>query len=193
MDKDDTSTGGISESELVGLLASLKVEPAPETDFEGRFLYDLRERLARESVCCPARRLLWDHILQLFSGFGSRKLAYGASTLGLGALAVSLFALPGEPASSDVAVKTSPLSRLENSLAALRSNCGHEAAQTCTTIRICEQKKAPYTDASLASGSFSASFGHILSPSVGDTIPVNMGMNVSVQDAFPTYTTAAGF
>ncbi len=190
MDKNDTGIG-MSEPELKALLASLKVEPAPEVDFESRFIHDLRERLARESVCCPARRLLWDHIVQMLSNFGPRKLAYGASTLGLGALAVGFFALPDESAASGVAAAKSPLSRLENSLASLRPHSGG-GAQACTTIRICEQKKTPYTDASLASGGLSTSFGRSFSSAASDTIPVNLGLDAHALDTFPSYS-PAGF
>ncbi len=191
MDQDDTGKGGISESELIGMLASLKVAPAPETDFEGRFLYDLRERLARESVCCSARRLLWTHIVQMVANFGSRKLAYGASTLGLGALAVGFFALPEETAASGVAAVKSPLSRLEHSLSTLRPNSGNEA-EACTTIKICPQKKVPYTDSNLVSVGFSTSFGRN-APAAVDTIPVNMGFGSHMVDSFPSFTTASGF
>ncbi len=191
MEKDETGTGGISESELIGLLSSLKVEPAPEADFESRFLYDLRERLAQESVCCSARRLLWERVVQLFAGFGPRKLAYSASSLGLGALALGFFALPGEEQSSVAVAAKSPLSRLENSLASLRPDSGQETA-ACTTIRICEQKKAPYTDAGLASGGFFTTFGRGSATAV-DTVPVNMGLEVHALDAVPSYSTTAGF
>ncbi len=190
MDKNDTGTGGISEAELVSLMASLKVEPTPEANFEERFLYDLRERLARESVCCPARRLLWDHVLQLLANFGPRKLAYAASTMGLGALAVGFFALPGEESASGIAASKNPLSRLESSLSSLRPNSGTEA---CTTIRVCAQKEAPYTDVSLASGGVSTPFGRNFSTATADTIPVNMGLDSYVADTFPSYTTATGF
>ncbi len=190
MDKSDTGTGGISETELVGLLAAMKVEPAPEADFETRFLHDLRERLACESVCCPARRLFWEHVLQLFLNFGPRKLAYGASTLGLGALALGFFALPNEEEVSGAAVAAkSTLTRLERSLAALRPNAGQET-QACTTIRICEQKKAPYTDAGLASGGLSTTFGF---GAAAEFVPANIGVEASMLDSFPSYTTAVGF
>ncbi len=193
MDKDDTRDGEMTETELIALLASLKRESAPEADFESRFVLELRERLARESVCCPARRLLWDHLLQMLANFGPRKLAYGVSTLGLGVLAVGFFALPEEQDFPVAAVPKSPLSRLESSLAALRKNCRQGSAHTCTTIRICEQKRAPYTDAGLASGDFATSFEHVFAPASGDTMSVDMGMGASALDSFPIYTTAAGF
>ncbi len=187
MDKNDTGRGGISESELTELLASLKVEPAPEADFEARFLLDLRERLARESVCCPARRLLWEHVMQMLANFGPRKLAYSASTLGLGVLAAGFFALPGEPEQAGASVAKNTLTRLEHSLAALRPN-SEQVAQGCTTIRICEQEKTTYTDASLAAGDFSASM------SQGSAeIPVNMGIDSFFSGSYPSYTTAVGF
>ncbi len=189
MDKEKTGAAGISEAELVAFLATMKVEPAPEADFEGRFLHDLRERLARESVCCPARRLLWDHLVQLFAGFGPRKLAYGASTLGLGILAAGFFAMPDETAPAGVVAVKKPLSRLESSLSSLRPNSATDTA-ACTTISICPQKKAPYTDSNLASVGFSTSFG---SAPAADTVPVNMGLDAHVWDAFPAYTTATGF
>ncbi len=191
MDKNDTGIEGISDADLTRLLASMKVAPAPEADFEERFLYDLRERLARESVCCSARRLLWDHIVQFLTNFGSRKLAYSASTLGLGALAVGFFALPGEETTSGSAVAKSPLSRLERSLAALRPNSGHDV-DACTTITICEQKKTPYTDASLASGGISSFYASSASASA-EVMPVNMGLTPYVADGFPSYSTASGF
>ncbi len=191
MDKSKTGTDGISEAELVTLLVSLKVEPAPEADFEERFLCDLRERVARESVCCPARRLLWDHILQVFANFGPRRLAYGASTLGLGVLAAGYFALPGEtePAGAAVAAQN-PLSRLEHSLSSLRPNSG-KGVHECTTITIGSRKKTPYTETSLVTGGPSVSFGN----EAEDTrlFPVNMGLEQGVMDTFPSCTTSAGF
>ncbi len=192
MEKDDTDAGGISEADLVGLLVSLKVEPTPEADFETRFICDLRERLARESVCCPARRLLWDHILQMFANLGSRKLAYCASSLGLGALAVAFFALPGDPASQGAAAVQSQLSRLEHSLASLRSHAGREAAP-CTTIRICEQKKPSYTEENLVAGALSNLFGRASSANAPVDFPVNMGLAPLESEDLPAFSAAAGF
>ncbi len=175
MEKDDTGMGAISDSDLAELLASLRVEPAPEADFESRFLGDLRERLARESVCCPARRLLWDHILQMVANFGSRKLACGASSLGLGALVLGFFVLPEETATQGTAASAhSTLSRLESSLASLRSHHGHEAT-ACTSIKLCEkQQKDSYTDANLASGGFPAWFGRSAEASPSELFPLNV-------------------
>ncbi len=192
MENDDTGTGAISESDLIALLASLRVEPAPEADFETRFVGDLRERLARESVCCPARRLLWDHIMQMLANVGSRKLACGASTLGLGVLAVGYFVLPGEPAAQGAVAVQSPLSRLEHSLAALRSYAGREAAP-CTSIRICEQGKAPYTEAGLAPDSSPTWFGRSVVSGAAVDFPVNMGLAPYEGEALPAASAAGGF
>ena len=79
---------GLAEDDLVALLASLRVEPTPEADFEERFLYDFHDRVAREMVCCSARRRVWEHVVQLLTNFGRRRLVYGSSTLGVGVLAM---------------------------------------------------------------------------------------------------------
>ncbi len=187
MKKHETGTDGIPEVELVALLASLKVEPAPEADFEARFLYDLRERIARESVCCPARRLLWDHVLQFFANFGPRRLAYGASTLGLGVLAAGFFALPGgeEGAGAAVAAKASPLSRLEHSLSSLRPNRG---VPECTTIKVGRQQKKPYTETCLAEDEGASPFsGNALE---NRSFPVNMGLE-GYQGSFDSFSPSA--
>ena len=88
----------ISESEenLVALLATLKVEAVEEADFEGRFLCDFHDRVAREMVCCPARRRLLAHLLQMVDNFGRGRLAFGASALGLGVLAICFASYPAE-------------------------------------------------------------------------------------------------
>ncbi len=190
MEKEETGTGGISETQLIALLASLKAEPAPEADFESRFLGDLRERLARESVCCSARRLLWDHIVQVLVNFGPRRLAYGASALGLGALAAGYFVVPEQEAPSASVAVQSPLSRLESSLASLRSTSGQETA-ACTTIRVGGQRVTPYTEAGLASGVFPASFERSSTPA--DHEPVDMGFGGNAVDTFRPYTSAVGF
>ncbi len=194
MDKDDTQRDDISESELLGLLSSMKVQPAPETDFESRFLYDLRERLARESVCCSARRLLWDHVVQLLMNFGPRKLAYGASTLGLGALAVGFYALPGDEtaASGVVAAAKTPLTRLERSMASFRPTCDH-GPNECTAIRICEQKRTPYTETSLATGRSSMLFEHSASPASANASPASVELSAPMTDIFAPYASAVGF
>lgn len=121
--EEGTSTD--TERQLLVLLASLKADATPEADFESRFLYDFHERVARETVCCPAHRRMWEHILQIFANFGRRGWAYGASTLGVGALAVGYIALPEENAAmADVQPHHSRFERAVNSMApALSREC----------------------------------------------------------------------
>ena len=89
MEDSNSGTGfKLSEEELVSLLASLKEDPSPEADFEARFLHDFHERVAREAVTRPARKLFWEHLLLRLTNFGKLKTVFGASSLCLGALAV---------------------------------------------------------------------------------------------------------
>lgn len=92
-----------SEEQLVTLLASLKVERVEEADFEGRFLEEFHDRVAREAVCCPARRHLLSHVAQLLCNFGRGRLAFGASALGLGVVAVAFSLYPAETGTVDTA------------------------------------------------------------------------------------------
>ncbi|MBR3902986.1 MAG: hypothetical protein IKJ29_04930 [Akkermansia sp.] len=94
MDKPHHSTAPESEEQLVALLATLKVEQVPEADFESRFLAEFHERVARDTVCCTARRRLLSHVLQLVDNFGRGRLAFGASALGLGILAICFSLFP---------------------------------------------------------------------------------------------------
>lgn len=121
--KSDAATAGIGskvdDGELAALLASLRVEAAPEADFEARFLYDLRERIAREVVCCPARTLLWEHIIQFLTNLGRRRLAFGATACGAFALCSAYFAWAsgGNP---DAHAEVALTNRFESTLSALK-------------------------------------------------------------------------
>ena len=84
----------MGEAQLLALLASLKVEATPEANFEERFLYDFHDRIARETVCCPAHQRVWEHLMQFLHNFGKRKLVFGASTLGVGALTMGYMIVP---------------------------------------------------------------------------------------------------
>lgn len=122
--KSDAATAGIGskvdDGELVALLASLRVESAPEADFEARFLHDLRERIAREVVCCPARTLLWEHIIHFLTNLGRRRrLAFGATACGAFALCSAYFAWSsgGKP---DAHAEATLTNRFESTLSALK-------------------------------------------------------------------------
>ena len=121
-----------SEEQLVALLATLKVERVEEADFEGRFLAEFHDRVAREAVCCPARRHLLAHIMQMLDNFGRGRLAFGASAMGLGLVAVGFALYPAEQAGVETAATLSVdkyktplhLPALSNDLA------------DCTTVRV---------------------------------------------------------
>lgn len=92
-----------SEEQLVSLLSTLKVEQVEESDFEGRFLEEFHDRVARETVCCPARRHLFSHIAQLLDNIGRGRLVFGVSTLGLGVVAFAFTFFPAEKGAVDTA------------------------------------------------------------------------------------------
>lgn len=139
MEQRDDSDLTKEETELVALIATLRMEPTPEADFEERFLYDLRERIVRDTVCCPARQRFWDHLMQYIS-FSRKKLAYGASTLGIGAAALGFFSFIGEEAVLVTEVSPSSsegraITPYEASLASLSPSVDSDA-ERCTSIRI---------------------------------------------------------
>lgn len=117
---------GAEEAELVALLASLRVEAAPEADFESRFLYDLRERIAREAVCRPARTLLWEHMTQFWGNLvHRRRLAFGATACGTFALCSAYFALSGGDF-SEARVESALTNRFESTLSSLKPGVAKE-------------------------------------------------------------------
>ena len=111
MSKISPSNSPCSEEQLVALLATLRVEPVKEADFEGRFLCEFHERVAREAVCCPARRHLLAHLMQMLSNFGRGRLAFGASTLCLGVVAVGYAMYPAGQAGVGTAAATVAVDR----------------------------------------------------------------------------------
>lgn len=129
-----------NDEQLAQLLVSLRVTATPEADFEERFLYDFHERIARETVCCPARYRLLEHLQQMLLNFGPRRLAYGASSLGLGVLAFGFMAIPGEESHPTVAGVA--LSRLDSGISMLTPGLARDY-DSCTSIRV-EKKAAPY-------------------------------------------------
>ncbi len=132
---DQTAVGigsKVDEGELVALLAALRVEAAPEADFEARFLYDLRERIAREVVCCPARTLLWEHIMQFLTNIGRRRrLAFGATACGAFALCSAYFAW-SSGGGTDTHAEATLTNRFESTLSALKPG----AAKDVTRISV---------------------------------------------------------
>lgn len=125
-----------AEERLLMLLASMKEEATPEAAFEERFVYDFHERIARETVCCPAHRRMWEHVLQILSNFGLRRLAYGASTLGIGALAVGYVAMPGD--AEPTGAMAVAHQRFEHTVSALAPALKRDA-ETCTSCISSEQ------------------------------------------------------
>lgn len=122
-----------SEEQLVALLATLRVEPVEEADFESRFLAEFHDRVAREAVCCPARRHLFSHLLQMVDNFGRGRLAFGASALGLGVVAICFAAYPTDSA---VAGTAATVSRLEPQPAPLLIPALSNDLAECTSIRV---------------------------------------------------------
>lgn len=186
-----TNAESLNENDLVALLASLRLEATPEANFEERFLYDFHERVAREAVCRPARKLLWEHIRQFLSNFGGRKLAYGASTLGAGALALGLYSLPDERGAQKVAaIHSAIVGQMENSMAALKPG----AAQEFTSIAVGGGERKSFTRDRLAVAQNNSSFYLLNQPEsdvlyVSSSQPVNMGLSSGLEADFPTLTT----
>lgn len=132
MTKMPRSNAPRNEEELVALLATLRVEPVKEADFEARFLCEFHERVAREAVCCPARRHLLAHLLQMVDNFGRGRLAFGASALGLGAVALCFALYPaGQTAAGTAASVAVERQRTPLYMPALSNDL-----DACTTIRV---------------------------------------------------------
>ena len=124
-----------TEEHLLALLATLKVERVEEADFEGRFLADFHERVAREAVCCPARRHLLAHILQMLDNFGRGRLAFGASALGLGVVAVAFALYPAEQG----VVETAASVGVDRNAPLMQFPALSNDLDACTTIRVIQE------------------------------------------------------
>lgn len=189
-----TPADSLSETDLVALLATLRKEATPEANFEERFLYDFHERIAREAVCRPARTLLWEHIRQFLSNLGGRKLAYSASTLGAGVLALGLYSLQGDPDSAAhkvaVARGAALVDQMEHPLDEYAAEQGFDA------IRVGGAEPKSFTRNRL-----SVAQAHYDSPHqtesdvlyVSSFRPVNMGLPSGMDAAFPSLTTNVPF
>lgn len=130
-----------ADARLVALLATLKQDVTPEAGFEDRFLYDFHERVARETVCCPAHRRLWEHLLQYLCNFGMRRLAYGASTLSVCAVAVGYFTYPTDVPAPVAKVQAKVSNQLECSMANLVPGLARDY-NDCTYIKIAKEPLA---------------------------------------------------
>lgn len=116
----------------MALLATLKVDAVEEADFESRFLCEFHERVAREAVCCPARRHLLAHLMQMLDNFGRGRLAFGASALGLGVVAVCYSLYPAGNAGVETAASVVVERQMQPLLIPALSN----DLDACTTIRV---------------------------------------------------------
>ncbi|MCQ2364800.1 MAG: hypothetical protein MJ051_04535 [Akkermansia sp.] len=171
-----------NEAQLLNLLAELRVSATPEADFEERFLYDFHEAVAREAVCCPAHRRLFEHLAQFLYNFGMPKLAFGASSLGVAVVAVGLVAFPGEetvaPGMAGVA-----LHRFESSLTSLTPGMARDF-DDCTSIHIA-QKESPFAHESVLVSR------HAASPDVVNVYTSSAARETSAWDSMQE-TTARG-
>lgn len=120
------------------LLRSLMLEATPEDHFEERFLYDFRERIARDTVCRPAHSLLWEHMLMMLDSWGGRRLAMGVSTFSLGVLCTLLYAWHQSPAPAELS--SSSFCALEQSASSLRP--GASRGVVCTSVRRSRSSRA---------------------------------------------------
>ena len=193
---ESTAPESLTEADIVALLASLRKEATPEAHFEERFLYDFHDRVAREAVCRPARKLLWEHIRQFVSNLGRRKLAYGASTLGAGAIALGLFNMPaGEGELSRIASrKAAIIGQVEDALASLKPG----SAREFTSIAVGKDDKKFFTEDRMAVSQHVPSFASAVRDdedflSVSSSGPVNMGLSSGFEAEFPSLTTNLAF
>ena len=84
----DNPTRNDNEEEMIALLRTLRVEATREDHFEERFVCDFHERMAREAVCRPARRLFWEHLVHAVRNvLRPRRLLWGSAAVGVPALA----------------------------------------------------------------------------------------------------------
>ncbi len=122
----------VSDAQMVALLATLRVEPTPEADFETRFLTEFHERVAREAVCCPARRHLLAHLLQMLENVGRGRFAVGASVLGVGVVAACYSLFPASPS----AMETNAAVAHEKQMSPLMIPALSHDLIDCTTVRV---------------------------------------------------------
>lgn len=146
MDKKLPETDAATEENLIRLIATLRIEPVEEANYEERFLSDFRERIARDAVCCPARLLLWEHCKQFFANVGMRRWVYGtASTCGIAALVVAGI-LVHQPEGAPLAVASVKAPRMSQaSEAPLPLLASPTFPDRFTCISVCGEKTSPIT------------------------------------------------
>lgn len=132
MDTQHHPQTSVSEKQLVAVLATLRVEQTPEADFESRFLAEFHERVAREAVCCPARRHLLAHLWQFFENVGRGRFAFGASALGFAVFVVCFSLVP----SSWTGAETQAAVTHEKQSAPLQIPALSRDLVDCTTVRV---------------------------------------------------------
>lgn len=148
MAKKETDVDGITEERLVELLVLLREEPVAEADYEERFVQNLRDRIARDAVCCPARTLLWEHIKQRISNISLRKWVWGTGICcGVGVLGVSLLVPQPKGAPLAVASVKSPVASVaipvsDTSFARL---CAPASPDKFTCISVSGESRTPFT------------------------------------------------
>lgn len=171
------------EARLVAVLASMRVQITPEADFEERFLYNFHERVTQEIVCIPAHRRALDHILQAFQNFGMRKIAYGSSALGIGALAFGIFSVQ-DSQENGLASNHKP-NRFETSLASLAPSLRSDM-DSCTCVRVISaaNRANAEEDAFMAQGGPDESNGYTSSMNKGWTADFETPANTSAQRVF---------
>ena len=132
MDTQHHPQTSVSEEQLVAILATLRIEQTPEADFESRFLAEFHERVAREAVCCPARRHLLTHLWQFFENVGKGRFVFGASALGFAVFVVCFSLVP----SSMTGTETQAAVTHEKHSSPLQIPALSRDLADCTTVRV---------------------------------------------------------
>lgn len=116
-----------ASQEWVVLLRTLRIEATPEACFEERFLQDFRRRVEREVVCRPVHSLVWEHVSALMEHLGVRRVAFGASVFGLGALCMGFLTWQNAPST---AARTEHLCELESRANSLQPGVSRQVVST---------------------------------------------------------------
>lgn len=149
MAKKETDVDGITEARLVELLVLLRAEPVAEADYEERFVQNLRDRIARDAVCRPARTLLWEHIKQRISNISLHKWVWGTGICcGVGVLGISLLIPQPEGAPLAVASVKAPVAApaaIPMSDSSFARLCSPASPDKFTCISVSGERRTPFT------------------------------------------------